>query len=943
MSLNSRLVGSRVCVGSMVRVLAKYRDGMNVCHINAQSLYKKIDEFRYIFENSDIDVICVSETWFKPDVNDCAFKINGYRLFRSDRTARSNITGLSDRSGRAGGVAIFLKNGINGRIIAQSKTEDDMEYLFMNVLCRSGRVFLGCVYRPSKDIEMDSVFKKLQTLTVNYTDVIIAGDLNCNLLLETDLTDPMNSIGMFPVNSIYPTHFTNRSSTLIDVFLVNNKQNVLLYDQLSASMFSKHDLIFLKYNVQPDIKEHTFKYRDFKNVNTDLLLHEMHTCPWENIFYMPDVDQQLDFLQSNILSLYNKHIPIRTKTIRHTNKPWFSNDTKRLIEERDLAYETWKKFKTSELHETYRRRRRAVVSQIRKDKTSYYENKFNSAVGGNKTWKEIKKIGLAKQMPVNENDINANELNQKFINIEMPDVNRSFYNNQQRIESDLNVFQFTRFTQADVVECFLSIKSNSVGYDEVHPRFVKILLPHLIPYVTHLFNAILTTSTFPSSWKYAKIIPVPKTSNENRPIAILPYLSKAFEKLVHKQMLQHVLDKGLLTSFQSGFRPQHSCVTALADVIEDIRCKTDADQVTFLVLLDHSKAFDTVHHDTLCAKLRYFFNFSSTSTKLISTYLSNRHQAVFYNNQYSSWLPVVRGVPQGSILGPLLYSMYSNDLPKQLNFMRIQMYADDVQLFIGCKKSSINECITKINSDLSKVFEWATANGLRLNSSKSKCIPISRTNLESLTQYNISLGSSKIDMVPSAKNLGVTFDTTLTWSEHIKLATGKTYGMLRTLWPNQYFTPIRIRMLLAKTYLVPTLLYGCELFANCISTDKRKLRTTYNNIARYVFGLKKYDRVSQFSKKIFGVTFDNLLKCRCLLFLHKIIYTKQPYYLYQKLRFARSNRGKIIIQIRHKYDISKQQFFIPTIKLWNTLPHILQNLGNAIQFKKSIFNYFENK
>ena len=166
--------------------------------------------------------------------------------------------------------------------------------------------------------------------------------------------------------------------------------------------------------------------------------------------------------------------------------------------------------------------------------------------------------------------------------------------------------------------------------------------------------------------------------------------------------------------------------------------------------------------------------------------------------------------------------------------------------------------------------------------------------------------------------------------------------MLRSLWTTQYFTPFKIRLLLAKTYLVPTLLYGCELFSGCSSSEKCKLKTTYNNIARYVFNLKRYDSLSQFAKKIFKVSFDNLMKCRSLIFLQRLIYTKEPLYLYQKLTFARSNRGTILIPIRYRHQISNRQFFIYAIRLWNQLPRNIQNTSNAIQFKKLIFDYYEN-
>lgn len=195
-------------------------------------------------------------------------------------------------------------------------------------------------------------------------------------------------------------------------------------------------------------------------------------------------------------------------------------------------------------------------------------------------------------------------------------------------------------------------------------------------------------------------------------------------------------------------------------------------------------------------------------------------------------------------------------------------------------------------------------------------------------------------MVNSAKNLGITFNSTLTWSNHINDLLGKTYGMLRNLWATQHFTPQNIRMLLAKTYLIPRLLYGCEIFAACDSVRRRKLNVLYNNIARYVFTLKRSDRVSMFANKIFQVSFDNLVNSRALITLHRTITTHEPEYLFKRLLFLRSNRGINLVQPRHTCLTSERQFFVHTIRLWNSLPHHIQQIKNATQFKSKLINYF---
>lgn len=152
--------------------------------------------------------------------------------------------------------------------------------------------------------------------------------------------------------------------------------------------------------------------------------------------------------------------------------------------------------------------------------------------------------------------------------------------------------------------------------------------------------------------------------------------------------------------------------------------------------------------------------------------------------------------------------------------------------------------------------------------------------------------------------------------------------------------PIKIRLQLAKSYVVPTLLYGAELFAGCNADSRKKLNTTFNNVARYVFGIRKYDRISHHVIKILKMPLNNYLNYKAIIFLHKIIYTREPNYLFQKLTFSRSNRGNNLNQIIHRRQLSERQFFIRTIRLWNLLPNEIQTIRHAIKFKKSVFEYY---
>lgn len=508
------------------------------------------------------------------------------------------------------------------------------------------------------------------------------------------------------------------------------------------------------------------------------------------------------------------------------------------------------------------------------------------------------------------------------------------------MDSNLN-FNFSYITQNDVIESIFNVQSNSIGPDGIDPKFLKIIYPFILPHLTHIFNSIILRSQFPGTWKHAKILPIPKSGNEYRPIAILSYVSKVFERIINTQIREYLDNNSLLSNLQSGFRRNHSCVTALQKVSEDLRSCIDSKHISILVLLDHTKAFDSVDYNILCKKLRKMFMFSEQATNLIRSYVTLRSQSVVSGTLWSEPLEVLRGVPQGSILGPLLYTMYSNDLPQCVEHSSIHMYADDVQLYLESQRSNFGDSIARINSDLNRINTWAISNGLRLNPSKSKCLIISDRYFIVPENVNIMISNMPISIVSSARNLGVIFNDRLNWQDHIVSAVGKTNAALRNLYVYQQFTPEHIRILLAKSFLIPKLIYGCELFSSCSSKMLRKLNVAFNNIIRYVYRLNRRDHVSEFAVRLYGVSFDNLIKIRTLTSMHKILYTKNPPYLYNHIRLAHSPRGCQIIQLRHNKQLSDRFFFINAIRLWNQLPSNLQSIINDRQFKSKLYSHFK--
>ena len=232
--------------------------------------------------------------------------------------------------------------------------------------------------------------------------------------------------------------------------------------------------------------------------------------------------------------------------------------------------------------------------------------------------------------------------------------------------------------------------------------------PLIIPYLTNIVNCCIEKKYFPTSWKIANIMPLPKTKKpveykDLRPISILPILSKLIEKVLNMQIREHLDKFKILPPTQSGFRASHSCSTALLKVTDDILSATDKNKLTALILLDYSKAFDRINHQLLLAILHYY-GFGEDSLAMIQSYLENRLQRVRIKGKLSTPLNISSGVPQGSILGPTLFTIFTSNLYSYISFCEFHCYADDSQLYLSFDSKNLQEAAQKINADLDSII-----------------------------------------------------------------------------------------------------------------------------------------------------------------------------------------------------------------------------------------------
>ena len=451
----------------------------------------------------------------------------------------------------------------------------------------------------------------------------------------------------------------------------------------------------------------------------------------------------------------------------------------------------------------------------------YFSSQFESCKSDiKKTWSLINNILNRSNKPslsdhffddrgnrISDSNSIANSFNNFFSKIgqslsdKIPRTDKHFSEYISRFHSN-EKFTFREATDIEVLKAINKLKNKkSTGFDNFSTKLIKSIKSTIVPIITKIFNQSVNCERFPSKLKIAKVVPVFKKGDptlfENfRPISLLPTISKIFEQLLHNQICLYLESNQLLSQNQFGYRKGHSTDLACATITEQVVKKLDRGINTVAIFMDLSKAFDTIDHTILLKKLEISFGFSSTSIKLVQSYLTNRVQFVNIRGVQSKTRKIIMGVPQGSILGPLFFLMYINDISNVSDLFDSILYADDTTLtFSPNFPHDANRSSHTINTELHKVNNWFRANKLSLNVSKTNFMIFRPQRAVPLHLY-LEINGVQIKRVKTFKFLGLTLNETLTWNDHIQLTSVKisraigVMGRLRSFLPRSILLTI---------------------------------------------------------------------------------------------------------------------------------------------------------
>jgi len=851
----------------------------NVISLNCQSLNAKFDQLKYYIEmynngSHKISAICLQETWLTADSDLSLFHIPGYHLVSEGKSCSAH-----------GGVATYLHESFNHISVSCNSPSNSWDGQFIEIdvqsNCNESKPFvLGNIYRPPRQTS-DNIntfideFEAVCNQFRNYKHVLLTGDFNINLLkykennLINSFLESVMTCGYIPKITL-PTRLTHRQGTLIDNFfmkisdefssstsgiLVNDISDHLPYFLcLDYLLFKKANDKFIKVdssfsenigNLLDDLREPTVSQR-FSNI-TRCNPHESHKN-----------------LMSILTPLLQKHFPsryVRYNKYKHKKCKWMTKGIMKSIAYKDKLYMKLKSLSSSSnnfsaMQTNFKTYSRILRQAIRAAKKEYYHTcflKFKSDI--KKTWatindiicktknkSEFPKYFLINGSKVSDDKSIANEFNKFFTEIgpkladgiDAPE-NKSFSDYLKNPSQ--NKFSFTQVTAQDVAKAIDSLKpKTSCANDKISNKLLKAMRNELSVPLMLIINQSIEMGIFPDLLKTARVTPLYKKGDSSlldnyRPVSVLPSVSKVFERIMYNQIFKHFTDFNLFYQSQYGFRTGHSTELAALELVDRILKDMDQNKLPINIYMDLSKAFDTLDHQILLDKLK-FYGFYDKSLDLLGSYLSNRNQYVEYNSTSSELLGINCGVPQGSILGPLLFIIYINDLPSSVKYFKLIIYADDTTLFASLTNNDMNSTdVNFINEELVTISEWLKLNKLSLNIAKTKAI-LFHTKQRHVNEPDIFVDGRKIDFVSEFNFLGLMLDKHLTWKAHIHLISKKISKVIGVMARLKNSVPRSAMLHIYNSLVLSYLNYGLIIWGsqskNLTKLQKKAMRLINN-------------------------------------------------------------------------------------------------------------------
>lgn len=605
----------------------------------------------------------------------------------------------------------------------------------------------------------------------------------------------------------------------------------------------------------------------------------------------------------------------------------------------------------------YKTARNLSLSLMRKRKKEYYNTLIIKAKGNSKEiWRIVNSVIKPTEqcsilpdsnaLGTTEADL-AESFNDYFVNMGTTTQCNQGAHDTEFVSflppPQINTFVFSEITTAEIIDTVKIMPSNkATGHDNLPVSLLKNNIDILGPVLANLFNESVLSGTYPDQLKIGRVVAIYKADNPNdlanyRPITILSCINTLFEKLIAKRVTSYLEKYRILSNAQHGFRTGYSVTTAVSSLTEIINQALNKNYFALGVFLDIRKAFDSVDHSILLRKLEHY-GFRGQVLGFFRSYLTNRKQYVVVRGKESSLKTVKTGVPQGSVLGPILFSLFINDYPRSLRFSNSILYADDTALIIP--RQSLQEAEEIAQSELQNTLAWFETNKLILNSKKTKYVVFASNRKTIPTKCNLYLGNTQIQQISSYKYLGITLDSSLHWAPHIEQVTKKiVFGCYTILKARKHFHPQTLRLIYFSIFHCH-LTYCIESWGFTYASYIDPLIKIQKRAVRIIASATKDAPSAQLFAQLNIMPLIQARDYNTAILIHRILTTNKPDLSSIFIRPTRDTRqaehNKFNLPKAHNVYGQRSLSFVGA-KIWNEIPSLIRKLPNAIPSLKHHF------
>ena len=939
--------------------------------LNVRSAVNKTAMLHDVISDLGLDLFAVTETWMKtshPPAITHGIAPTGYRVLHGHRA--------NDEEG--GGVALVYNEQLQVTAVSLASTVTGADCLVTKLRTRRGRLNIAITYRPPTSspkhgisvTQFCSEFSELlDELLALPGELVVCGDFNCpgqaasvdeRLLEVLESRDLVQRVDR-------PTH---QDGNTLDLLIDLDGSNVVTEVRVVDAGLSDHFVVLTDLHVQrPKAEVQQYSFRRFRAIDPDdfaanLQMTDVYINPADN------VDGFCNQIQLSVTNVLDALAPVQTRTKRRGKRSsrWLSEAAVAAKQNRRRLERRWKKTGTEADRVAYRAACRAASAEINASRSAFYTNRLEEVAGDHRaTWRITKELLHSDDRPPVPSRQDAAKLCDGFCRffadklLKIADTVTArlsatpAYHRQPEHRDGLvcPLDHLAAVTVDEVAKVIRLLPSKSSPVDFMPTSLLKSTVDVMAPLITRLANMSFSTGVFPSPLKQGRVTPLLKKSGLDqsdmanyRPITNLSSMSKILEKLAIRRLRPHVMSTGRFSECQSAYRLGHSTETALLKVVNDVVTSACDRQTTVLLSLDISAAFDSIDHDILLDRLGTDFGISGSALGWLRSFVVGRTQYVAVGTERSPPAHCTSGVPQGSVLGPLLFAMYISPMASVVaaHGLCYHQYADDTQLYMSIQPQSTTEPFRTLSLCVDDVCRWFLENSLLLNPSKTEAVlfgtRIQRSKVA--TSDGIDVAGTSVPFRDKVKLLGVTLDSALSMDRHVTEVVRNCNYHIRALRHIRPLLTPAVTKMLAHSIVTSRFDYANALLSGTTSSNLDRLQVVQNSLARVVCQAPRSASATELRRQLHWLPVRQRIAYKLATITYRTRSTGTPLYLahlikdYHPSRTLRSADKLLLSVPRTTLALSAKAFSVCAPSVWNSLSYNCRSADSYSSFRRAL-------